>query len=219
MIRAIACTGCRLGEIVTLKWADIDAENSCIRLGDSKEGASTRPIGLSVMDFFDRLRADKQGVYVFPGTQSGEPLIGFPKILDCNSEEHGAVEHYTACSSAQLRDIANDLGSTEVTIAALLGHSRGTITSRYIHTVDTALIMAADTVAGYVQGLLDGVEFKHISFLDRVRGRLHLGQLFDEPKKNRRTEEKQSVDYLCSLSSYGRPESRDTIQVNNGLLC
>jgi hypothetical protein len=30
--------------------------------------------------------------------------------------------------------------------------------SSYIHTLDTALIMAADTISGYIQGLLDGVE-------------------------------------------------------------
>jgi integrase len=164
MIRTIACTGCRRGEIVSLKWADVDSENSCIRLGDSKEGASTRPIGLPVLDFLDRLRPIKQGVYVFPGTQSGKPLIGFPKywkeILK-DTELASITPHVLRHSFAS---IANDLGFTEVTIASLLGHSRGTITSRYIHTVDTALIMAADTVAGYIQGLLDGVEFKRNSY-------------------------------------------------------
>jgi hypothetical protein len=64
--------------------------------------------------------------------------------------------------------IANDLGFTEVTIAALVGHSKGSVTSKYIHTLDTALIMAADTISGYVQGLLDGVEFKQTTYaLDR----------------------------------------------------
>ena len=54
--------------------------------------------------------------------------------------------------------IANDLGFTEVTIAALVGHAKGSVTSKYIHTLDTALIMAADTISGYIQGLLDGVD-------------------------------------------------------------
>ena len=64
--------------------------------------------------------------------------------------------------------IANDLGFTELTVAALLGHAQGSITSRYIHTLDTALIMAADTVAGYIQGLLDGVQFRRMTYaLDR----------------------------------------------------
>ncbi|WP_394092216.1 hypothetical protein [Xanthobacter autotrophicus] len=64
--------------------------------------------------------------------------------------------------------VANDLGFTEVTIAALVGHAKGSVTSNYIHTLDTALIMAADTISGYIQGLLDGVEFKQTAYaLDR----------------------------------------------------
>jgi hypothetical protein len=55
--------------------------------------------------------------------------------------------------------IANDLDFTEVTIAALVGYAKGSVTSEYIHTLDTALIMAADTISGYLQGLLDGMEF------------------------------------------------------------
>ena len=36
------------------------------------------------------------------------------------------------------------------------------------HTLDTALIMAADTISGYIQGLLDGIEFKQTAYaLDR----------------------------------------------------
>jgi len=65
--------------------------------------------------------------------------------------------------------IANDLGFTEVTIAALVGHAKGSVTSKYIHTLDTALIMvAADTISGYIHGLLDGVTFKQTAYaLDR----------------------------------------------------
>ena len=42
------------------------------------------------------------------------------------------------------------------------------MTSKYIHALDAALIMAADTISGYVQGLLDGVKFKQTAYaLDR----------------------------------------------------
>ena len=59
-----------------------------------------------------------------------------------------------------------------MTIAALVGHAKGSVTSKYIHTLDTALdtalIMAADTISGYIQGLLDGIEFKQTAYaLDR----------------------------------------------------
>ena len=60
--------------------------------------------------------------------------------------------------------VANDLGFTEVTIAALVDHAKGSVTSKYVHTLDTALIMAADTISGYIQWLLDGIEFKQTAY-------------------------------------------------------
>ena len=42
------------------------------------------------------------------------------------------------------------------------------MTSKYIHTLDAALIIAAATISGYINGLLDGVEFKQTAYaLDR----------------------------------------------------
>ena len=82
-----------------------------------------------------------------------------------DTELAGITPHVLRHSFAS---IGNDLGFTEATIAALVGHSCGSITSRYIHTVDTALIMAADSIAGYIQGLLDGAAFTHTAYaLDR----------------------------------------------------
>ena len=77
--------------------------------------------------------------------------------------------------------IANDLGFTEVTIAALVGHSKGSVTSNYIHTLDTALIMAADTISGYIQGLLDGIEFKQTAYaVDRDSRRAALARFLQQ---------------------------------------
>jgi integrase len=46
------------------------------------------------------------------------------------------------------------MGIADHTIAALLGHSRQTITSRYMHLADRALIEAADTVANQTLRLM-----------------------------------------------------------------
>jgi hypothetical protein len=63
-----------------LKWTEIDAENSCLRFSDTKEGASIRPVGLPVLDLLDVHRSDQHDVFVFSGTEAGKPLVGFPKI-------------------------------------------------------------------------------------------------------------------------------------------
>jgi hypothetical protein len=52
--------------------------------------------------------------------------------------------------------MANELGFSEPTIAAMLGHSRGTMTSRYVHVVDETLLAAADRVSGAIAHALAG---------------------------------------------------------------
>lgn len=106
--------------------------------------------------------------YVFPSWEDDTPFGSFPrqwtKML-AKTELAGITPHVLRHSFAS---IGNCLGFTEATIGALVGHSRGTVTSRYIHTVDTALVTAADSIAGYIQGPLDGVAFSHTSYaLDR----------------------------------------------------
>jgi hypothetical protein len=53
--------------------------------------------------------------------------------------------------------VANDLGLSEPTIAAMLGHSRGTVTSRYVHHIDATLLAATDRVAAVIADALAGI--------------------------------------------------------------
>nr|WP_246252829.1 hypothetical protein [Mesorhizobium camelthorni] len=50
--------------------------------------------------------------------------------------------------------VAADLGYTEPTIAAMLGHAAGSITSRYIHHLDSVLVSAADNVAATIHAMM-----------------------------------------------------------------
>jgi hypothetical protein len=119
--------------------------------------------------------------FVFQGTEDAKPLVGFPKCwkkLVKGTVLQDVTPHVLRHSFAS---IGNDLGFTEATIAALMGHSKGTITSRYIHTIDSALVMAADTVAGYINGLLNGAQFTRTSYtLDRAAREATLARLFSQ---------------------------------------
>jgi integrase len=67
---------------------------------------------------------------------------------------------------------ANTLGCSEPTIAAMLGHSRGTMTSRYVHVVDTTLLAAADRVSGAIaHALARGKPAEVVKLRDRPSGR------------------------------------------------
>jgi integrase len=168
IIRQIALTGCRRTEMISLRWSEADTDASCLRLIDSKEGASTRPIGLPVVEYLENRRADAVGTYVFPGQGDDNAFGSFPNHWEKIFEDTPLADITPHVLRHSFASIANDLGFTEVTIAALVGHSKGSVTSKYIHTLDTALIMAADTISGYINGLLDGVEFKQTAYaLDR----------------------------------------------------
>ena len=169
IIRLIAMSGCRRGEIIEIRKAEVDAVGSAFRFEDTKEGQSVRPMGLPIVEYFDGQSMDGDGPYVFPGERNPDgPFGSFPRHWEkifAGTELADLTAHVLRHSFASL---ANDLGFTEITIAALLGHASGSITSRYVHTLDAALVMAADTVSGYIQALLDGAVLSHTHYaLDR----------------------------------------------------
>jgi integrase len=78
IIRQIALTGSRRSEMIGLKWVEADTEAICLRLEDSKEGESIRPIGLPVVEYLERRRTDDVGTYVFPGRGEDNAFGSFP---------------------------------------------------------------------------------------------------------------------------------------------
>jgi hypothetical protein len=50
--------------------------------------------------------------------------------------------------------VAGDLGYSDSTIETLIGHTAGTVTSKYIHRLDSVLIAAADKVARTIHGYM-----------------------------------------------------------------
>ncbi|SMH30621.1 tyrosine-type recombinase/integrase [Mesorhizobium australicum] len=185
MIRVIALTGCRRSEVIGLRWGEVDIEGSCLRLADSKEGASVRPTGLPVLEYLEARREEEQDAedFVFPGWEDGTPFGSFPRQWTKLLKDTDLADITPHVLRHSFASIGNDLGFTEATIAALIGHSRGSVTSRYIHTVDTALIMAADSIAGYIQGLLAGVAFTHTAYaLDRDSRKAALAHFLGQTK-------------------------------------
>ena len=154
MILLLALTGCRRGEIINLRWDAVDEAKGCFRLRDTKEGASIRPVGKAAFAVLSTIRRDRSIGYVFPSTIEGKQFVGFPKewiSIFKNSALSDITPHVLRHSFAST---ANDLGFSEPTIAAMLGHSRGTVTSRYVHHVDAVLVHAADVVASHISSTI-----------------------------------------------------------------
>jgi integrase len=154
-IRLLALTGCRKGEILNLRWAEVDADNRAFRLADSKEGASVRPVGLAVIELLSKINRRHGSTHVVPAKQIDGPFGGLPRIWRQVVERAclvGVTPHTLRHSFAS---VAGDLGYSDSTIAALLGHAAGTVTGRYTHILDKVLVSAADHIAGQIKMFME----------------------------------------------------------------
>src|SRR5262249_5750403 len=117
------------------------------RLADTKTGFSLRPLSLAACAVLESLR-HISGELAFPATRGDGPMTGFPRfwarIAKLGGLQAAVTPHVLRHSFASL---AGDLGYSEPTIAALVGHKGQTITSRYVHAADMVLLAAADAVA------------------------------------------------------------------------
>jgi integrase len=155
-VRLLALTGCRRGEVAGLTWREVDLEKRQLRLAETKEGYSLRPLGQAAANLLEVLPYHKKGDAVFATGDDGTPYTGLPKAWERIAKLgkiRGVTLHTLRHSFATT---ANTLGCSEPTIAAMLGHSHGTVTSRYVHVVDDTLLTAADRVADAIARAMAG---------------------------------------------------------------
>jgi integrase len=156
IIKVLALSGCRRGEIERLKRSEIDLRRSALRLGDTKTGESIRPLAGAALGVLKQSLLRSNTEYVFPSQKSeGKPFVGLPKIWKRilggelnNLTPHGLRHAYAST--------AEDLCLSIPTIKALLGHAISGITEGYIHKIDAALIGAADQVANHISNAMEG---------------------------------------------------------------
>jgi integrase len=145
--RFLTLTGWRKGEALALRWPEVDLVRRTATLADSKTGRSVRPLSHAACDVLRKMPR-MAGELVFPATRGAGLMSGFPGIWARIAKLGGLPADLTLHTLRHsFASLAGDLGYSEVTIAALIGHKGHTITSRYVHSADAVLLAAADAVA------------------------------------------------------------------------
>ena len=153
--RFLALTGWRSGEALKLRWCHLDLQTHIARLPDTKTGASARPLSLAAVQEIQKLARGGPNELVFPSTREGVAMSGFPSLFEKIARAGGLPRDVTPhVLRHSFASVAADLGFSELTIAALIGHRGGSITSRYTHHADAVLLAAADQVAGRIMDLM-----------------------------------------------------------------
>ena len=153
VVRLLLLTGFRISEGQGLERAWIHPIKGYVQFPDTKSGGQIRAIGPSASQLLANRPIRKNCPYVFPA--------------DVGDGHFTATEVCLArlCAMAELEDVtphtlrhtfgsvAGDLGFSELTIAALLGHSAKSVTQGYVH-IDEALKLAVTRTSEEIAGLL-----------------------------------------------------------------
>ena len=73
-VRLLILTGCRLSEIMTLKWEYVDLEEGALRLPDSKTGAKVVHLGRPAIEQLKKAKRIEGNPWVIFGTLKGKRL-------------------------------------------------------------------------------------------------------------------------------------------------
>ena len=144
IIRLLLLTGCRKGEIVTLKWRYY--REGRLFLPDSKSGPRTVWLSSAAREILDGL--PRRSVWVFPSARKeGCPA---PDMVD---QVWRRLRAEAGLSDVRLHDlrhtyasIAMAQGETVLTIGRLLGHRDPETTLKYTHLADSTVRDAVDVV-------------------------------------------------------------------------
>lgn len=152
--RLLMLTGCRLNEIMTMKWVFVDAEAPALRLPDSKTGAKIVHLGKAALDVLLAIPRIDGNPWVITGTKEGGRLTDLQPFWQ-------RVRARAGLKDVRIHDLRHTFASTAVAsgqglpmIGKLLGHTQVQTTARYAHLAAEPVRAAADQVSSGIAEVL-----------------------------------------------------------------
>lgn len=169
-IRLLLLTGCRRGEILSLRWEHVDFERGCLRLPDSKTGARVVPIGAAALAVLEGLPRFEANPHVFPGARGTGHLTNINKVWRKVRERAGIGD-------CRLHDLRHSYASVGVAggdslyvVGKVLGHAKARTTERYAHLADDPVKAAAEKISGQIAAALDRKGGTVVPFPEGAKG-------------------------------------------------
>lgn len=154
-VRLLMLTGCRLSEIMRLKWDYVDFAGRALRLPDSKTGAKVVHLGQPALDVLTAFERIEENPWVITGTLPGAPLYDLQPFWQ-------RVRARAGLKDVRIHDLRHTFASTAVAagqglaiIGKLLGHTQVQTTARYAHLAADPVRIAANRVASEIASLLN----------------------------------------------------------------
>ncbi len=164
-IRMLAITGCRVNEVLRLRWEDVDRERGYATIREHKtsntaDAPKTIPLTSPVLDILDGLPRTEGHPYIFEGIRAARPLT------DLRRPWQRAVE-LAGLENVRLHDLRHTVGSVGASgglagdedrdapmtlrvVGGVLGHKSMQSTDRYAHVQDETTRAAAAQIAARI---------------------------------------------------------------------
>ena len=149
-MRLLLLTGCRKGEILNLRWSEVDLEAGEFRLKDSKTGPRTISLSAEAAGVLAGVPRVEGNPFVIPGRIAGKAMrnLNDPWEIVCARAGLEDLRLHDARHSYASRALA--LGESLPMIGRLLGHTQVETTARYAH-------LAEDSVRGSAVRVSDSI--------------------------------------------------------------
>jgi len=152
-LRLLLLTGCRLREILHLRWEHVDFERGCLFLPDSKSGRKTVILNAPALAVLKKL--ERLGPYVIPGDNPAHPRHDLKRPWD-------AVTKRAGLKGVRLHDLRHTYASFGAAggmglpiIGRLLGHTHIATTARYAHLDNDPIRRASEAIAQQIVSALN----------------------------------------------------------------
>jgi integrase len=156
-IRLLLFTGCRLREILHLKWEHVDFERGLLFLPDSKTGRKTIVLNAPALAVLKGL--DHVGEYVVAGDDPKEPRTDLKRPWAMVTREAGL-------DGLRIHDLRHSFAS----FGALLGHASAVTTARYAHLDADPLRVASERIGGTIAAAMGEGDHRKPGTLVKLRG-------------------------------------------------
>lgn len=157
-LRLLALTERRLGEILGLRWGQLDLARGTMHLEDWKTGAKdfARSEQAAAMPRQVRSERGDDDVHVIRGRARGERLVNLQKPWR-------RIRRLAGPGDVHIHDLRHSSAATAIgagqdipIIGAQLGHTQIKTTMRYAHVAEAPLRRATDQVLGAIAGFVQG---------------------------------------------------------------
>jgi integrase len=154
-IRLLIFTGCRLSEVLSLRWEHVDLRRCCLRLPDSKTGAKIVQLNGGAVEILVSLGRHPTG-WVLPGAKDDAHLVNLQKPWR-------RIRHKARLDDLRIHDlrhsfasVAAGLGEGLHMIGKLLGHTQAQTTHRYAHLAADPVREASERVSEAILDMMRG---------------------------------------------------------------